>query len=196
MGPTAKPWKSILLWGFVLVAILMVGAVIDGTGVSGTCMFILVPYLAAIAGTIPVLTIKRFGVGALVYVPYALIGFFPLYYFDWLQSHSLIGLWAVFVWSLTGPLIGVSLDLANLLGGRLNERTRAILIGAVMQAMTFAVMLIGLTYLYTPTSNMASHLHFFDRQWFFTLPWMVVNGGFGGYTAYTLVLGWRQRRLY
>jgi len=120
-----------------------------------------------------------------VYVPYMLIGIAPLYYFDWLQSGALVGFWAVFAWGATGLIIGVCLDLANLLAARASERTRAMAIGAMMQVVTFAVTLLGLTYLYAPTS-MAGHLHFFDREWLFTLPWMGVNGAFGGYTAYAL----------
>jgi len=121
-----------------------------------------------------------------VYVPYMLIGIAPLYYFDWLQSGALVGLWAVFAWGATGLIIGVCLDLANLLAARASERMWAMAIGATMQVVTFAVTLLGLTYLYAPTSSMAGHLHFFDREWLFTLPWMAVNGAFGGYTAYAL----------
>ena len=66
----AKAWKTILVWGLGLVAVLMVGAFIDVSAVSGTCMFVLVPYFAAITATVPVITVKRFGTGIWVYVPY------------------------------------------------------------------------------------------------------------------------------
>jgi len=186
MRTTQQPWKTILIWGLAVVAVLMLGAVIDNSGVSGTCMFILVPYFAAICGVFPVLALNRMGTGVLVFVPYALIGFAPLYYFDYLQTHQLVGLWAVFAFSASGPLIGAALDLANLLTARYGERTRAICMGAAMQAMTFVVTLLGLRYLYVPTSAMAGHVLFYTREWYFTLPWMAVNGAFGGYTAYTL----------
>lgn len=179
--------KNIIAGGLTLVGVLMAGAMIDSSGVSGTCMFILVPYFAAIAAVYPVLAVNRFGTGILVYLPYALIGFFPLYYFDWLQSGALVGLWAVFVWSATGPLIGACLDLTMALTSRLNKATRAITAGAVMQAATFFMILLGFTFLYHPTAAGAGHLHFFNREWFFTLPWMAVNGAFGGYTAYSLI---------
>lgn len=183
---TSKAWKTILIWGLVLVAILMIGAVIDMTSITGTCMFILVAYFAAIAGTIPVITIRRFGTGILVFIPYVLIGFVPLYYFDWMQKESLVGLWAVFASSLSGILIGAGLDLVAHLTGKSSERMRAIAVGTTMQVMTFIVMLVTLKYLYLPVSDMAAHVHFFDQRWFFTLPWMAVNGAFGGYTAYAL----------
>ncbi|MFH0989616.1 MAG: hypothetical protein V1799_06320 [bacterium] len=169
-----------------MVAVFMIGAVVEVTGASGTCMFILMPYFAALAATYPVLVLNRFGAGVGVYVPYVVIGFVPLYYYDWLQSGALVGVWAVFVWSATGLVIGTSLDLVNRIMIQSGERTRAIVIGATMQAVTFVVMLVGLTYLYKPTSSMGGHLLFFNQKWLFTLPWMVLNGCFGGYTAYAL----------
>jgi hypothetical protein len=181
-----RPAKTILIWSFILIAILMVGAVIDNAGVSGTCMFILIPYFAAIAATIPVLKVRRVGTGILVFVPYTLVGFVPMYIFDWKQNASLVGLWAVFAAALISLFIGASLDLAWALSHKSGEKTRAIAIGATMQAATFVVMFITLKFLYLPASDMAAHVHFFDRQWFFTLPWMALNGAFGGYTAYFL----------
>jgi hypothetical protein len=62
----------------------------------------------------------------------------------------------------------------------------AIAVGVAMQAITFAVVLLGLTPLYKPTSSMAGHAGFFGRGWPCGLPQMVVNGAFGGYTAYAL----------
>jgi hypothetical protein len=41
MKAILRAWKTILLWGLGLVAVLMADAVIDATGISGTCMFIL-----------------------------------------------------------------------------------------------------------------------------------------------------------
>jgi hypothetical protein len=73
------------------------------------------------------------------------------------------------------------------LADRLPGRWRAIILGAAAQAVTFVVMLLGLTYLYVADSSMSSHLRFLDQKWLFTLPWMLVNGAFGGYTAYALV---------
>lgn len=186
MDTNHKSWKTILLWGLLLVVVYMIGAIIEMTNASGTCMFILMPYFAALAVTYPVLVLNRFGTGIAVYIPYVVIGFLPLYYFDWLQNGALVSEWAVFVWSATGLIIGLSLDLVNRIMIRSSERTRAIVIGTTMQAMTFIVMLLGLTYLYTPTSSMGSHLLFFNQKWLFTLPWLLLNGCFGGYTAYAL----------
>lgn len=60
-----------------------------------------------------------FGAGIVTYWPYAVLGFAPLFYFDWLQSRARL----------------------------------------------------------------------FDTYYYFTAPWMVANGAFGGFTAWAL---WRR----
>jgi len=185
MERTAFEWKTVALWGFVLFAVFTFGAFV-GEPFTGTCMFVLMPYFAAIAACMPIVKVRRFGAGILTFIPYAVLGFVPLLYFDWLQSRALWGLWAVFVWSATGPIIGLTADLAYLATGRLSQSTRAIVVGATIQAMTFALMLLGLTFLYSDPSAGDSHLRLFDRYWFFTAPWMAVNGAFGGFTAHAL----------
>jgi hypothetical protein len=180
--PRALP--AILAGSMALVAILMLGAVIDASGASGTCMFILVPLYTAVAVVYPLIVVRRFGTGILVYLPYALIGFFPLYFFDYLQSGALVGLWAVFLWSATGPIIGLFLDLTTAFASRLSPALRAITAGTVMQTVTFFLILLGFTYLYRSTAAGVGHLHFFNREWLFTLPWMAANGAVGGYAAH------------
>jgi hypothetical protein len=186
MATTARPWRTILFCGIIIVVVLMLGAVDDALQISGTCMFVLMAYFAAVAGTYPVLAVNRTGTGIVVMLPYALIGILPLYFFDWRQTHSLVGAWAVVAWTAAGPLIGACMDLAHLATARYSERTRAILIGTAMQTAQFVVALVGLQYLYVPASSMAAHVYLYSQRWLFTLPWMALNGAFGGYTAYAL----------
>ena len=188
MGRQPRFWKTSLLWGLALFLSLSFGAFV-GERFSGTCMFILMPYFAALAATMPVLQVGRFGAGIVTYLPYAVLGFAPLFYFDWLQSRALHGLWAVFVWSASGPLIGLCADLAYRLSARLQESWRGAIVGAAVQAATFAVILLGLTQLYVDPTAADSHARLFDPYSYFTAPWMVVNGAFGGFTAWAL---WRR----
>ncbi len=174
-----------LIWGLALTAVLAVGA-FAGEGATGTCMFILMPYFVGLAATMPILKIRRFGAGIGTYIPYAVLGFVPLLVFDWMQSHALRGLWAVFVWSATGPFIGLCADAAYRLSAKLHDRTRAIIVGAVVGAVTFATVLVGLTSLYVDPTAADSHARLFDVKWFFNAPWMALNGAFGGYTAYAI----------
>ena len=187
MKALLRSWKPLLGWGLAFTGVYMAGAMIEMAGLSGTCMFILMPYFAALVVTIPLLKVQQPGAGVAVFLPYVVLGFFPLYFFDWRQNHALIAEWAAWAFALSGLVIGGALELVRLPAGRLGERARAVLLGAAMQAATFGVMLVGLTYLYRPDSSMASHLRFFDQKWFFTLPWMALNGAFGGYTAWAVV---------
>lgn len=99
-----------------------------------------------------------------------------------------MGLWAVFLWSATGPITGLFLDLTMALTSRFQPALRAITAGAVMQTVTFFMILLGFTYLYHSTAAGVGHLHFFNREWLFTLPWMAANGAVGGYVAHLLAL--------
>jgi len=185
MSREPRFWKTTLFWGLVLVLVFSFGAFV-GEKHSGTCMFILMPYFAALAATLPLLRVGRFGAGLVTYLPYAVLGFAPLFYFDWLQSHALRGFWAVLVWSATGPLVGLCADLAYRFSARLPERWRGAIVGAVVQAATFAMMVLGLTLLYVDPSGADSHVRLFDTYYYFTAPWMIVNGAFGGFTAWAL----------
>jgi hypothetical protein len=175
-------WRTVLGWGVVLTLVLGFGAFV-GEAFSGTCMFVLMPYFAALAAVMPIVLTGRFGAGIATYLPYAVLGFVPLLMFDWLQSHALKGVWALFVWAGSGLVIGAAADSAWWAGRRLGTGWRAALTGAVVQLATFFVMLLGLTYLYVDPTAADSHLRLFDTHWYFTVPWMTVNGAFGGFTA-------------
>ncbi len=175
-------WRTVLAWGVVLTFLLGFGAFV-GESYSGTCMFVLMPCFAAFAAIMPLVLTGRFGAGTATYLPYAVIGFVPLYVFDWLQSHALKGVWALFVWALSGLLIGLVADSTWLVGRRLGLRWRAALTGGAVELATFFVMLLGLTYLYRDPTAGDSHLRLFDTKWFFTAPWMTLNGAFGGLAA-------------
>ena len=96
--------RSILTWGFILVAVLMLGAMIERTAGTGTCMFVLMPAFAAMAATYPILRVGRFGTGVLAYVPYAVIGFVPLARLRLAPGPlRCAGCGRVFVWAASEP---------------------------------------------------------------------------------------------
>jgi hypothetical protein len=186
MPANTRPWRLILGSGVALIAVLMAAAVLEQTIAKDICMFILAPYFAALVAVYPVIALNRFGVGVLVYLPYVLVGVAPLYFFDYARDGVMVGAWAPFAFAASGLAIGLSLDAANWAARGLRSGRCAVLAGAVMQAVTFVVMALGFRYLYTLASPTAGHLHYFTRDWLFTLPWMALNGAFGGFTAYAL----------
>ena len=63
-------------------------------------------------GGLPILLLQRFGVGMLVYLPYAITGLFVEYYFELVAEHNLTSYWGVIGWCALGLAIGLSADLA------------------------------------------------------------------------------------
>jgi hypothetical protein len=154
---------------------------------SGGCMFIIPAYFMVLAVAIPILRLQRFGAGMAVFLPYAVLGFFPTWYFEWHLSGSLIGLWGVFVWCLIGPLVGLTADLTfRLLPHSLDGRWRAVALGAVTGAAIYATTWAALAVLYRDPQS-GAHFRFFTEGIVFSLPWLAINGGFAGYTAHSLL---------
>jgi hypothetical protein len=97
------------------------------------------------------------------------------------------GFWGVFAWCLIGPLVGLLGDLAyRYLPKSFSEQRRAIAVGIVIGIAIYATTLVALATFYN-TASMVGHLRYFASGWYFSLPWLAVNGGFAGYTASALV---------
>jgi hypothetical protein len=152
---------------------------------SGSCMFVLLAYFQALVVVLPVLLLKRFGVGAAVYLPYALLGVGFEFYFEWVAQRTLISPWYALLWSLLGPMAGLLVDVTHRLTVHLHERWRAVILGIVLALATFFLTRWGLMTFYVDPSSIG-HLPFFQEKAVFSLPWMVVNGAFGGYSAYSI----------
>lgn len=140
----------------------------------------------ALVVVLPILIIRRFGVDTAVFLPYFVLGLPAVYYFEYRGNSSFRGLWAVPVWCLTGPVTGLCADLAfRFLPRSVPDRWRAILTGAIFGAAVFVTTYLALTYLYVnPTVD--SHYGYFTVGIGFSLPWLIVNGGLAGYTAYAM----------
>jgi hypothetical protein len=197
LGWRLKPWQTILLFGILQSALFGVttfffdfiaGGATLGFGVwpkvGGTGLFYvyMVGYFNALVVILPVLLLKRFGVGTSIYLPYALIGV-PVDLF--FESDTLISPWAAVGWGAVGLAAGLSVDLAyRYLPRRLTERTRAILMGIVLGVASFLLTLLAQAFFYRvplPTDPGS-----FVGVAYFGLPWLLVTSAFGGYTAYAL----------
>lgn len=199
-GCRLKPWQTIVLFGFLLCVIYAFGSftldyyagvATDKFGrmgaVSGIGMFFIyvLSYFIALVVILPILIVRRFGVGLAVYLPYAIIGLFVDYYIEWVVYNTLISPWAVVGWCVFGLLTGLSADLAyRFLPGSYSERKRAILTGIVLSAALFVFVLIAVEFFYKdfPPEGPGTFLSIA----YYGVPLLLVNSAFGGYTAYAI----------
>lgn len=180
-------WGLILAYGAVLFAIYGASAFLIET-YSGSCMFVLPIYFYALVTVLAVLGLRRFGVGTAIYLPIAILGALMDYYGDWVISRNLVGPWYALGWTPIFLGIGLAADLANRFApGDWHPRWRAVMVGILFGLAFYLLVLLGLSTLYRPTDEIW-HIWYFQEGVYFTLPWMLINGGFAGYSAYTLVV--------
>jgi hypothetical protein len=174
-------WKTVLLFGAIHFLVMSLGILVESG--SGGCMFIIPAYFMILPVMLSILILRRLGAGTAVFLPYAILGIFPVYYFE---LPKMYGLWGVAAWCLIGPLVGLVADLTfKFLPERIPERWRAILLGAVTGAALFVTTYVALATFYREP-ELGLHFRYFTTGIYFSLPWLVVNGGFAGYTAYAL----------
>jgi hypothetical protein len=198
-----KRWQTILLFGFLLMIIYALGTYFFdffagqatvGFGrmgqVWGIGMFFIymIGYFVAIIIILPILIFKNFATGTLIFLPYAIIGFFVEYYYEWLSVQNLKGVWAVFAWSAVGLLIGLPADITyKYLPVKISLKLKSIIMGAVLAVANFVLTFIVLRFCYKialPVSPIEPGS--FLGVAYFGLPWLIINSGFGGFTAYAI----------
>jgi hypothetical protein len=198
-GWRLKPWQTILLFGVLQWLLYGIGSFTldyyagqatrsffvwpEPGGIGMYFVYILSFYITLLV-ILPILLIRRFGVGLAIYLPYAVTGFFIDYYFDWVVFRILVSPWGALGWCVIGLLIGLSADLAyRYLPHRMSERWRAILTGVVMGVVNFFLVVVALTFFYIdrPTGPGS-----FLGIAYYALPLMLLNSGFGGYAAYAI----------
>ena len=174
-------WKTVLLFGAIHFLVMSLGIFVESG--SGGCMFIIPAYFMILPLVLPILILRRVGAGTAVFLPYAILGFYPTYYFE---LPKMFGLWGVVGWCLMGPLVGLVADLTyKFLPQSVSERWRAIIVGAVSGAAIFATTYVALATFYREP-DLGAHFRYFTTNIYFSLPWLILNGGFAGYTAYAL----------
>jgi uncharacterized BrkB/YihY/UPF0761 family membrane protein len=121
-------------------------------------MFVLPGFFYAMVTVLAILKVQRFGVGAAVFLPCALIGMVMDYYMEWVTDRALLSPWGVLGWGLVYLAFGLAADLVyRLAPASWSERTRAILMGGAIGAAFFFLVLMALTTFYNATPD-AGHL--------------------------------------
>lgn len=179
----SKFWKTALLYGAVHFLVMTYGAfVIEQTD----CQFVVPAFFMALPVMLSILTLRRFGAGTIVFLPYAILGFFPVYYMDYITLHTMLNVWGAVAWSLGGVFTGLAADLAyRFLPRSLSKQWRAILVGVVVGLGIYLTPLVTMTFFYIPHPP-ESHYYMFTTEIAYSLSWLLINGGFAGYTAHLI----------
>jgi hypothetical protein len=206
-----KSWHTILIFSFLLMGVyalgtyffdFFAGSATAGFGkmgeIYGTGMFFIymIGYFISIIIIFPILIIKRFGTGVLLYLPYAVIGFFVEYYYEWIMESTLVGPWGAAGWCIAGLAIGLSVDIAyRFLPHRLSLKIRSVIMGFILGCASFLFTLLPLLFFYkVPVSVKPVEPGSFLGVAYFCLPWLIINCGFGGYTAYSIFKSLKLRK--
>ncbi len=191
-----KPWQTVLLFGLFVCVLYGLGSFTFDLFAGGDTpppaslgevrgvglYFIYVEgFFLALVVILPIRLLKRFGVGAMVYLPYAVLGLGVEFYMETVFTPALVGPLAVVGWCAIGLLIGLSADLAHrFLPSRLSSELRGAVTGLVLGSATFLLVLVALSFFYiSPQTGSGS---FLGQAWY-GLPWLLVNSAFGGYVA-------------
>ena len=178
-------WRPVWRYGIPLFLIYGLAAFLVEQ-YSGSCMFVLPIYFYALVTTLGVLKEDHFGTGLAIFFPFALLGPVMDYYGDWVYDRNLINPWYALGWAPVFLAFGLAADLAHSYApAGWHPRWRAVSLGVIFGLVFFVLVLLALSLLY-PRSDEEWHLWYFREGAFFSLPWMLINGGFAGYSAYAI----------
>lgn len=182
---------SIFFWDFYA------GTETQGFGVlepyNGIGMFYVyvISFLSSLIVILGILRSNQFGMGLLIWAPYAVAGLFVEAFFELILNPVLISYWSVIGWCVFGLITGFSADISFKL---LNSRTKLDIkiicgiVGVIMSLTYFLTTLIAIGFFYKSGWGGGS---FTDPGTFlgvayFMLPWMIIHAFFGGFTAYAI----------
>ena len=149
-----RPWQVVLFFGLLQSAITGFGTFFDVASGIGMFFVYAVAHLNALVVVLPILLYRRFGVGAAVYLPWAIAGLFVEYYLEYVLYRTLRSPWGVVGWCAIGLAIGLSADLAyRYLPRPMDERQRAIWTAITMGCANFLLTTLAVTTFYVPTST-------------------------------------------
>lgn len=184
LGGRRRALLAIAGYGAALFVVFSAGSAFELTVTNGVCWVYLMSYFMAFVVTLAVRRVGRFGTGVAVFLPYAIPGFFIEYYMEYVLSPNLVAPWAAAIWAGGGLVAGLVADLVQRwLPRSLGHARRSIAVGAATVFTYWLLVLLTLAFLYVNPAGGVAH---FLNGIGFTLPWLLVSGAFGGYTAYAM----------
>ena len=188
-GPKTRRRTALAVAGYgaVLFGVFSAGSAFELIVTNRVCWVYVMSYFIAFVVTLAVRRVGRFGTGVAVFLPYAIPGFFMEYYLEYVVTPSLTAPWAAALWAGNGLAAGLVADLSERwLPASVNDAVRSALGGVATVFTYWLLVLLTLAFLYVNPAPGVAH---FLNGIAFTLPWLLVSGGFGGYTAYAMSRG-------
>jgi hypothetical protein len=150
-----------------------------------------ISYFSSLIVVLGILRSTHFGMGFLIWTPYAVIGLFVEAYFELILNPVLIGFWAVIGWCVFGLITGVSADMSYkylLLRTNLDKKIICGFTGVIMSLVYYLTVITATGFFYKTGWGAGSFTDpgSFLGVAYFCLPWMIINAFFGGYTAYSI----------
>jgi len=177
-------WLWILIFGMLVFLVYTFGTMFEMLVTRGVCFVYVISYFLSLAVVLAIRRVGVFGTGMAVFLPYAMLGVFVEYWMEYVENPWLIAPWAAVIWAVNGPLAGLCADLAHrLLPKSLKENYRSALVGTILVFAYWLLTLFTLAFLYVdPAPGLAHYLNGI----YITLPWLIVSGCLGGYTAHAM----------
>jgi hypothetical protein len=187
-------WVTTQIFGMVFFLVMgILGMLVEANDAG--CMYVTPAFFMVLAIVYPLARLQRFGAATAVFALYATAGSYIEYQMQWVVERQLASPWGALAWGLLGLLVGLAADVTYLVLRRaaVSEGWRVAITGAITGAALFVTTYLAMTTLYASPASQQSHFAFFSQRALFSLPWMVLNGGFAGYCASALADAARGR---
>jgi len=182
-----KPWQIILVFAVLQFLLTGLGIFMDQSCIGFSFIYGF-SFFNALIVVLPILLIRRFGVGAAVYLPYALIGMVIDYEMEWVVDPLLTSPWWAVVFGLFGLAVGFSADLAfRFLPAHITLKYRSILTAITLGLVNFLTTAVGVSFFYKPDAFPISPAYSFLKIAWWALPWLIASCGLAGFTAWAMV---------
>lgn len=182
-----RPWQVIVLFAVLQFLLTGLGIFVDQASIGFSYIYAL-SFFNALFVVLPILLIRRFGVGVAIYLPYATIGALINYMMEWVVDQLLASPWYPFVFGLFGLAVGFSADLVyRFLPAHHNLKIRAILAAITLGLVNFLTTVVGGSYFYKPDAFPVPPAEPFLEVAWWALPWLIANSAFAGYAAWAMV---------
>jgi len=186
-------WVTTQTFGMLFFIVMgVLGMMVEANDAG--CMYVTPAFFIVLTIVYPAARLRRFGAATAVFLLYATAGSYIEYQMQWVAERQLASPWGALGWGLLGVLVGLVADVTlRYLPAALPAGWRGAITGAFTGAALFATTTVAMTTLYASPASQQSHFIFFSSRAIFSLPWMLLNGGFAGYCAMALAAGFGRR---